>query len=81
MFCGECVPHTMQEEFFESREVRLFLHLRTMQEPGLLKTLERSMNLGGTRSSLALSLRGMIYEADSSNCAIFSKRASYVAAD
>src|ERR1700751_4804223 len=56
VFCGERIFHAMQQEFFESREVRPFFHLRAMQEPGLQKTLDRSMNLGGTHVEICSDL-------------------------
>jgi hypothetical protein len=48
MFCGKRIFHSMQQEFFESLEIGFVFHLRAVQEPSLLETFDRGMNLRGT---------------------------------
>jgi hypothetical protein len=49
---GECIPQSVQEKFLQSCEVRFFLHLRAVQKPCLLKTLDPGVNLGGAHAEI-----------------------------
>ena len=58
----------MQDEFFESREVRFFLHLLALQKSCVLKTLDRGMNLRGAHVEI---LNYLIRRSEYTNQPIF----------